>query len=281
MLLQPALVFADQTNTDKTCSTACQHKHGKHVKCHHCKHHLNCASCGGCKKDVVVSKDKASTDTEKKDTRYAWMDNLSGTFDFTSDYRFRGISQSANLPAAQGGLTYTFPIGIYLNAWGSNVKFAGTNATVELDTIIGLHRTAFNDQLTYDINFDRYNYPGAHYLNYNELNTLFNYRFLQLGVSYSANAYATHKTGIYYNGGINYDIPPEYIFNIQDLNFTALFGHSSLPRAAGNSYNDYQVNLSKKFRSYVVMAQWVSTNGRQHFSPYDGSQIVGTVTANF
>ena len=273
MLLQPALVFAEQTNTDKTCSKTCHHKH-------HCKHH-SCSTCGSCKKDVVVTKDKAPTEPVKKDTKYAWMDNLTGNFDFTSNYIFRGESQSANLPAAQGGLTYTFPIGLYLNAWGSNVKFPGTNATLELDAIIGWHGTTFKDALTYDINLDRYNYPGAHRLNYNELNTLFNYKFLQLGVSYSANAYGSHQTGIYYNGGINYDIPPQYIFNIQDLNLTALLGHYSLPRAAGNSYNDYQVNLTKKFRTYALMVQWVSTNGRQHNSPYDGSQIVGTLTANF
>lgn len=279
MLLQPALVFAEQINTSTSCSTACKHKHDKKAKCHACKQH-DCRTCGTCKKDkdVVVAKDQAPAEPKKK---YAWMDNLSGTFDLTSNYIFRGVSQSANLPAVQGGLTYSFPIGLYLNAWGSNVRFPGTDASVELDTIIGWGGKLFHDELSWDVNADRYNYPGERHLNYNEINTLFNYKFLQLGVSYSGNIYNTHQTGIYYNGGINYDVPPQYIFNVEDVNFTALMGHNSLPRAAGNSYNDYQVGLSKKFRIYTVLAQWISTNGRQHISPYNSTTYIATITAEF
>src|SRR5579863_7214452 len=42
---------------------------------------------------------------------------LSGSLAFTTNYIFRGVSNSENLPAVQGSLTYTFPIGIYLNLW--------------------------------------------------------------------------------------------------------------------------------------------------------------------
>ncbi|HEX4045510.1 MAG TPA: TorF family putative porin [Gammaproteobacteria bacterium] len=231
------------------------------------------------KLDATKEAAPAADSAAKKDT--SWLSGFSGNFDLTSNYVFRGVSNSENLPAAQGGITYTFPIGLYLNVWGSNVKFTGTDATVELDTIIGW-RGGIGDNFKYDINVDRYNYPGARELNYNELNILVNYRFIQASIGYSANAYNFHKTGIYYNGGINYDIPPQYIFNWQGMNFQALLGHYSLPRAAGNSYNDYNIALSKALNdTYTIMVQWVSTNGRQHMSPYDGSQIVGTFTANF
>lgn len=217
----------------------------------------------------------------KKDaTNYAWMDNISGTFALTSNYMFRGVSQSANLPAVQGGLTYTFPFGIYANVWGSNVRFPGTNASVEIDTTIGILGKLF-DEFSYDINAGRYNYPGERHLNYNELNSLFNYKFLQLGISYSGNAYNSHQTGIYYNGGVNYDIPSQYTFNIENINVTALMGHYSLPRSAGNSYNDYQIGLSKTLKNYTVALQWTTTNGRQHNSPYDSTQYVGTISAKF
>lgn len=230
-------------------------------------------------KDAVVATPVAAS--EKKDTQYAWMDNLSGQFDITSNYVFRGVSQTANLPAVQGGLTYTFPIGLYFNVWGSNVRFPGTDATIELDMVGGWGGTLFKEQLTYDVHLTRYNYPHERHLNYNELNTLFNYKFLQFGVSYSANAYNTHDSGTYYNGGVNYDIPAQYIFNVENMNFTALFGHYSLPRAAGNSYNDWQINLSKKIKNYTLLVQWTDTNGRQHNPPYDSGHLVGSVTVDF
>lgn len=207
--------------------------------------------------------------------------NMSGTFALTSNYVFRGISQSENLPAAQGGLTYTFPIGLYFNVWGSNVKFTATDATLELDTIVGW-RGGVGENFAYDINLDRYNYPGTRELNYNELNTLFNYRFLQAGISYSANVYNSHASGTYYNGGINYTIPPQYFFHLENVNLLATLGHYTLPRAAGTSYNDYNVGLTKKLNdTYAVTAQWTGTNGRAHNPPYDSDHLIATITATF
>src|SRR3982751_6029953 len=89
---------------------------------------------------------------------------LTGNFDITTNYVFRGISNSNNNPAFQGGLTYTFlTSGIYFNVWGSNVDFVDAydnQATVEADTIVGISNS-INDNWSYDVNFDRYNYPKA------------------------------------------------------------------------------------------------------------------------
>lgn len=214
---------------------------------------------------------------------YPWLKNVSGNLAFVTNYVFRGVSQSRNLPAIQGGLTYTLPINIYLNLWGSNVQFAdnhGANATVELDTILG-YRNTYGENFAYDLNIARYNYPGARHANYNELNTVFSYYFLQAGISYSANVYNTHQSGTYYSGGINYDIPPTWIYGVCDLSLLALFGHYSLPVAAGNSYNDYNLQLTKAFKNYRVSAQWTSTNGRQHAAPLDGSQLIAQIAADF
>lgn len=210
---------------------------------------------------------------------YPWLNNINANISFVTNYMFRGISQSRNLPAVQGGFTYNSPFNIYVSAWGSNVKFDGTDATVEIDGILGYANT-YGDDFAYDINIARYFYPSANTLNYNEINTLFNWRFLQFGVSYSANVYNVHKTGIYYQGGVNWDVPENYVFGVCDVNLTALLGHYSLPRAAGNSYNDYLIGLSKKFDHYKLGVQWTNTNGRQKSSPIDGSTFLAMVSAD-
>ena len=71
-------------------------------------------------------------------------EDFPGTFSanvsFTSEYFFRGISQSDDMPALQGGFDYevglTDGIGIYAGIWGSNINF--TDARLELDFYGGL-----------------------------------------------------------------------------------------------------------------------------------------------
>lgn len=225
--------------------------------------------------------DPTKSPATTNESKFPGIDQLSGTFDLTSNYVFRGISQSSNYPAVQGGLTYTFPFfGFYINTWGSNVSFTGTKASMELDTVAGISGDIKED-LAYNLSYSRYNYPGAQYLAYNEFIGVLNYKFLQATLGYSGNVFATHQSGTYYNGGINYDVPAKYIFNIEDVNFLALIGHYSLPRAAGNSYNDYQVALSKTIKAYTFTIAWTDTDGRQHNPPYDGSQFIGTIAATF
>ena len=47
--------------------------------------------------------------------------SLSANVGLTSNYLFRGISQTGGDPAIQGGLDYTHASGFYLGTWGSNV----------------------------------------------------------------------------------------------------------------------------------------------------------------
>lgn len=231
---------------------------------------------------VLASTISAKTNDDAN--KQHWLDNVSGSFDLTTNYIFRGISQTANKPAAQGGLTYTFPVGLYFNIWGSNTNFTslkGKTVTSEFDTIAGWKGNIVKD-LSYNFYLERDNYPGAHDASYNELYAIFMYKILQLGVSYTGNYYGSHAMGIYYNGTLSYNVPPHYALNVEGISVAAEMGHYSLARAAGLSYNDYSLTLNKIINDiYTVTAQWVSTNGRTKDSPYDSSQVVGTVTAAF
>ena len=41
----------------------------------------------------------------------------------TTDYRYRGISQTRLKPTVQGGIDFSHKSGFYLGAWGSGIKF--------------------------------------------------------------------------------------------------------------------------------------------------------------
>jgi uncharacterized protein (TIGR02001 family) len=86
---------------------------------------------------------------------------VSGSVALTSDYRFRGVSQSDEAIAIQGGITITHESGFYVAAWGSNLAGWGTfgGAGIELD-LVGGYKHTFGDA-TVDVGVTYYNYPSG------------------------------------------------------------------------------------------------------------------------
>ena len=66
---------------------------------------------------------------------------VSGSAAFTSDYLFRGVSQTSNGAAVQAAMTFTHESGAYFSLWGSSITaFSATpfqSAGLELDTLLG------------------------------------------------------------------------------------------------------------------------------------------------
>jgi uncharacterized protein (TIGR02001 family) len=99
--------------------------------------------------EIVISDDAAAsllptiapidlaTATGQEDDAPAFT--ISGAATLTSDYRFRGVSQSDEGMAVQGGITISHESGIYAGAWASNLAGWGTfgGSNTELDLIAG------------------------------------------------------------------------------------------------------------------------------------------------
>jgi uncharacterized protein (TIGR02001 family) len=215
---------------------------------------------------------------------------LTGNFDFTSNYVFRGISQSDNLPAVQGSFNYEFTrIGLYFNLWGSNVRqFYETDeeepvtktATIELDTLMGI-KNNIGENFSYDFGMVRYNYPKATRLNYNELLLNLTYKIFFGKFGYSPNVFNSHGVGTSYSGGINVDIPSKYVFNINEVSICGSAGFYDLPKRAGNSYHDYSLTLNKKINNYTLSAAWTQTDGRNQTAPLDDDHLIFTALVDF
>lgn len=98
--------------------------------------------------------------------------DVTGTFDITSNYSFRGISQTDGKPAVQGGMEWLRKSGLYLGVWGSSLDFKDNNqAEVEGD-LYGGYRSQLSDEISSDVGVIHYGYPGSnaklHY-DYNEV----------------------------------------------------------------------------------------------------------------
>ena len=87
---------------------------------------------------------------------------VGGSVAIASDYRFRGVSQSDQEMAVQGGITIAHDSGVYIGSWASNLAGWGTfgGANMELDLIAG-YRTAIANGATLDVGLTWYVYPGG------------------------------------------------------------------------------------------------------------------------
>lgn len=124
--------------------------------------------------------------------------DLTGSAALTTDYVWRGSTQSDSDPAVQAGLKVAGTSGIYGSVWGSSVHFPTVpNASTELDLTVGWGRN-LGDDWAVDVNALRYVYAGTQGLDWNEVNATATFRQnLWLSVGHSTNALALHHHGTY------------------------------------------------------------------------------------
>ena len=86
---------------------------------------------------------------------------ISGSATLTSDYRCRGVSQSDEGMAVQGGFTISHSSGFYVGTWGSNLAGWGTfgGANMELDIYAGYKLPV--GEGTLDLGGTWYMYPSG------------------------------------------------------------------------------------------------------------------------
>ena len=145
--------------------------------------------------------------------------SLSANIALTSEYFFRGLSQTDGSPTIQGGIDFGYdldgPADIYLGIWGSGVNFqtptSGDDATTEFDIYGGLAGEV--EGVTWDLGFIWYTYPGADSsLNYDFIEGAINlgYDFgpyaVSTGVSYSPEFFGDSGDAIYVSGGVDLNL---------------------------------------------------------------------------
>ena len=77
----------------------------------------------------------------------------------TSDYVWRGLTQTRGKPAVSGGVEYVMDSAWYFGAWASNSQNEAYNhGSAELDLYVGL--SGQGDSIAYDFGFINYQYPA-------------------------------------------------------------------------------------------------------------------------
>ena len=187
---------------------------------------------------------------------------ISANIGVVSDYSFRGISQSNENFALQGGFDVTHESGFYAGFWGSNIDYNNTQGgSIETDLYAGYSGTV--GKLAYDVGVLGYYYPGADSsLNYDyyEGSLAVGYDFdvasVSTSVNVSPNYFGDSGTASYFAGAV--DVPVT-----EALSLSAHAGRQYIERNARYGtpdYTDWSLGANYDWQDYSFGVQYVDTN---------------------
>jgi uncharacterized protein (TIGR02001 family) len=223
--------------------------------------------------------------------------SLGGTATFTTDYVFRGTSQTNQNPAVQASIDASYGI-FYAGMWGSNVDFGGSGtgqelATVEIDYYAGIAPTWKG--ISFDIGGLYYTYPGAF-----DPGTEFDYFELKTGASYTFGESFTVGVTNYWSPdffgetgtGNAIEGSAEYVFGSQLFNFftpsvSALLGYQDVDDLGDYTYWNAGLTLGFMDNWSADIRYWDTDFSEAGCVGFNGganncdARVVGTISASF
>jgi uncharacterized protein (TIGR02001 family) len=199
----------------------------------------------------------------------------------TTDYRYRGISQSRLKPAVQGGVDYSSG-GFYLGAWGSTIKWikdVGGDANVEIDLYGGYKGDIVKDSLSYDVGVLTYQYPSNKLkpLGGANANTTEIYGALTYGPATLKYSHAVTDTFANFDSKNSSYVDLSATFDVSGLSVVPHIGYQKIngPLSGPGTYTDYALTVSKDFSGLVVSGAVIGTDADKAFyvSPKNGKAL--------
>ncbi|MEI6761291.1 MAG: TorF family putative porin [Betaproteobacteria bacterium] len=188
----------------------------------------------------------------------------------TTDYRFRGISQSSFKPAVQGGADFSHKSGAYVGVWGSNVNwvkdFAGaTDGSLEVD-LYGGYKGELAMDLSFDVGIIGYIYPSnnaATNANTTEIYAALTYGVVTAKYSRSVTNFVANAN----SSGSQY-LELAATFDLGNgFSVTPHIGRQMIPnQTTSGDYTDYSLTLGKDFGNGIsASVSAVGTDAKDDF----------------
>ena len=192
---------------------------------------------------------------------------ISANVALVSDYKFRGISQTSEDAAVQGGFDASFGPGFYIGTWASMVDFGDSNETgsygyIESDYYAGWAHSIGDTDCGVEVGYMYYDYPGDTVDpegDYQEFYLGGSWKDLALKVVYSDDYYAETDEFWYVSGDYSFTL-------LQDLSIGLHVGYNMLEEGEGflssdeDAYTDYSVSVTYNWASVDFAVAYVGTD---------------------
>ena len=204
---------------------------------------------------------------------------LTGNAGLSSDYRFRGFTQTSYQPAFQGGFDVAHKSGFYLGNWNSNDEQAlYRGATLEMDLYGGYKFEAAG--LGLDLGAITCRYPtradtgNLGTVHHDELYLGLSYAFLSAKFSYGLSNYfglgdgtaVSTKGNSYLDLNATKDLGHGWGINVH-------YGHQSIRNATDlviglkdKSVDDYKLGVTKDLKGWVLAGSVIGTSRKDTFT---------------
>ncbi|MDF2178671.1 TorF family putative porin [Aliiglaciecola sp. CAU 1673] len=181
------------------------------------------------------------------------MAEVSANFGVTSNYLWRGVTQSADGPSVSGGLDYSHESGFYAGTWLGSVDWGNGNGS-EVDLYLGY--SGESEGFGYDVGYIYYHYPETEYDDSDFGEVYFNGSFgdLGFGLAYTTNSDADDDApfadgDLYYHVSYGFALPEDY-------SLTLTYGYYSFDvdeSVYGDwDYGHFQVDVAKGDFTFTV-----------------------------
>lgn len=167
-----------------------------------------------------------------------------------SNYLFRGVTQTDDSAAIQGGIDYEADSGFYFGTWASNVDFDG--AGYELDLYLGF-ATELDNGLGFDVGYIYYAYPDANpdNIDFGEIYASISFGLFSGGLAYtihSDNDDALFDTGdLYTHVGLDFELPADLGLGLTAGYYS--FTNDGKPGIGDADYWHLGASLSREFEA--------------------------------
>jgi uncharacterized protein (TIGR02001 family) len=217
----------------------------------------------------------------------AWT--TSANVALTTDYKFRGISQSDESAALQGGFDVNHESGFYVGAWASSVDFdtngPGYDGSLELDYYLGYGSDIGATDFSFDVGVMAYTYPGDNGDdgNYNEVYGSIAWKDLTVGAVYSDDYYAETGDFTYVYAEYSYGLPWELSLDLH-VGYNMIDEGEGFLSSDEDAYTDYSVSVSRDFMSFNIAVAYIGTDldDEDLFgTDWGDGTVVGTISASF
>lgn len=192
---------------------------------------------------------------------------VSANLSLVSQYRYRGIMQTNNKPAVQGGFDLVHASGFYIGNWNSSISWLDdsdpdVSAAVEMDFYAGYTGTLWRD-LTYDVGVLEYYYPGSYPGGYTRPYTTEAYLGLGYGpVSFKYSHALTNLFGVPDSKNSQYyDLSASFETGVWGTTFDAHVGYQKVRNLDDGSYTDWSLGISKDWgHGFSTTLAYIDTN---------------------
>ena len=166
---------------------------------------------------------------------------LTANVGVTSNYVFRGITQTDDGVALQGGVDYVHEAGLYAGAWASNVEF-GNDKGYETDLYAG-YNFKLNENVTFDVGYIAYLYSSL--AGDNDASEIyFGAAFKDVSVTYYVGDRDAGADYAYIDLKYTMALPSDFSLHLH-------YGNMN-DDAAGGDYQDAAIGVSKNVAGFDI-----------------------------